>query len=376
MNKKNIDQALAALSDALQSQDPESFFNDPKGFIKKIPFRSLSGDHINGGKILNFSSSGIEDNASKTQISVRDDSVEIRKLRIGLLQGDLIVESNTHLENVTAKTIVADVIEAKEIKADIRLERDLPIVFSGAVAGKGFMWAGKGYTKQLVYAENPDRVFSSETIDIAKNKHYSINGKNVLSEEELGSTITKSNLREVGKLKGLIVDGSMVINNYIHFNESTDRLGLGTESPNSALSIAEDGVEIVIGTKDSTKGIIGTYACHDLDIVTDNLSRFTITSGGNIRLGNPNTQPIQTTIHGKLSIKVSTPDPEVDLHVNGAIKYKGKLHTYGKNYPTAGSYNKGDIVWNEDPQMNSPLGWVCLSSGSPGVWAAFARIGN
>jgi hypothetical protein len=51
MNKTNIDQALAALADALKSQEPDSFLTSPKEFVKKIPFRSLSGDHINGGKV-------------------------------------------------------------------------------------------------------------------------------------------------------------------------------------------------------------------------------------------------------------------------------------------------------------------------------------
>jgi hypothetical protein len=70
MNKTNIDQALAALADALKSQEPDSFLTSPKEFVKKIPFRSLSGDHINGGKIQNFASTGISDTATKQQLTV------------------------------------------------------------------------------------------------------------------------------------------------------------------------------------------------------------------------------------------------------------------------------------------------------------------
>jgi hypothetical protein len=54
---------------------------------------------------------------------------------------------------------------------------------------------------------NPGRFFVSETIDLAKGKGISVNNVKVIDDTELGSTVTKSNLREVGRLKGLIVDG-------------------------------------------------------------------------------------------------------------------------------------------------------------------------
>ena len=43
------------------------------------------------------------------------------------------------------------------------------IAFRDDVYNKGFYWAGKDYTKQFVMVSSPDRIFSSETIDIAKN---------------------------------------------------------------------------------------------------------------------------------------------------------------------------------------------------------------
>jgi hypothetical protein len=91
------------------------------------------------------------------------------------------------------------------------------------------------------------------------------------------------------------------------FNNDTNRLGLGTDSPNASLSVCEDGIEVVIGTKDSVRGFIGTHASHSLDIVTDNSARITIAAGGNIQLGNPKLPPVQVSVHGKLSVRVSTP---------------------------------------------------------------------
>jgi hypothetical protein len=371
MNKTNIDQALAALADALKGQDPDSFLTSPKEFIKKIPFRSLSGDHINGGKIQNFASTGIADQASTQQLLLKDDGVHITSLTVDHIQ-DLGVAGT-----VTASVIKTDVLEVKEIKADITFEKDIPIVFSSKnLEGKGLLWAGQGNTKQFIFAANPDRFFVSENLDFARGKSITVNNIKLIDEKELGPTITKSNLREVGRLNGLIVDGDVSIGQYLTFYSSTNRLGLGTDSPNAALSVCEDGIEVVVGTKDSVRGYIGTHASHSLDIVTDNSARIIIAAGGNIQLGNPKLPPVQVSVHGKLSVRVSTPDPEVDLHVAGAVKFGNRLQRVDRSYPTAGSYNQGDIVWNSEPMINRYVGWVCVQAGTPGLWEPFGKIGN
>jgi hypothetical protein len=377
MNKTNLRQVLAALADELETQDPESFLNNPLTFIEKMPKRSLSGDHINGGKILKFSSAGITDLASKEQIVVRDDAVSIKTLKVSNIQENLTVDGTIFSEEVKTKKLSVDVLEVKEIKADIQFEKNTPIVFSGDnIYGKGMLWAGQGHTKQFVFNSGPDRFFSSEILDLAKGRHYSVNGIKVLDDSELGTSVVKSSLRELGRLKGLIVDGSVSINNYLFYNGSADRLGLGTEEPNAAFSVAEDAIEVMLGTRDSVRGIVGTYASQQFDIVTDNTARISISASGNIQLGNTKSMPVQVSVHGKLAIKVNSPDPEVDLHVNGSIKFNGRLQKYDKTYPIAGAFNAGDIVWNIEPRMNAYVGWVCLQAGSPGIWAPFGKIGS
>lgn len=364
MNKTNIDQALAALADALKGMEPNSFLEDPKEFVKKIPLRSLSGDHINGGKVHNFSSSGISDQASKTQITVKDDSVHINNLKID------------HVDDFTVLgTLKANVLEVKEIKADIKFENDKPITFSGDnIEGKGILWAGRGHTKQFIFASNPDRFFSSEDLDFSKGKGITVNGIRLFNDTELGPTITKSNLQQVGRLNGLIVDGSVSIGQYIIFNNETNRLGIGIEEPNGAVSIAEDGIEVIIGTKDFSKGYIGTYASTAFEIVTDNTARISIGPNGGITLGNPNTAPTKVSVLGSLSVNVNTPDTRADLHVSGAIKFNNNLHMSGSAEPQDGVFTEGDIVWNNSPQPGKFIGWVCTRSGTPGLWSGFGRI--
>ena len=53
--------------------------------------------------------------------------------------------------------------------------------------------------------------------------------------------------------------------------------------------------------------------------------------------------------------------------VNG-IKIKNQNIVYGTSAPTSGTWNKGDKVFNSSPLESSPFGWVCITSGTPGVW--------
>ena len=265
-------------------------------------------------------------------------------------------------------TALVDVISEE----DPALDSIQHIKFANPIAGKGLLWTGKDYTKQFVFQD--DNLFSSENINIAKGKNVKIDDQVVLSNDTLGNSVTKSNLKEVGRLKGLIVDGGMSINNYLIFDANSDRLGIGTEEPNAALSVAEDGIEVMVGTEDFVKGFVGTFASHDLELKTDSTTRVAIRAGGDIELGNPNASPVKVSVNGKLAVGVNNPDSDVDLHVRGAIKFNNKKHLSGTAPPTGGQFNQGDIVWNDTPQQRGHIGWVCVRAGNPGNWAPFGDI--
>lgn len=250
-----------------------------------------------------------------------------------------------------------------------------PIIFSGdALDGKGLLWAGNGYTKQFIFSSAPDKFFSSENIDLAKGKNISINNLPVISEQALGNSVTKSNLKEVGRLKGLIVDGSAILAEYFYFDNSTNRLGIGTETPKKVLDIVENNVEILIGEADPNVGFIGTFNSQDFQIHTDSISRISVSAGGNITLGNANFGPTHVNVLGKLTVNVNTPDNRAALHVNGAIKYNGKIHISSTSAPSGGAYIEGDICWNTEPHPGGHVGWICVRAGNPGLWHPFGRI--
>ena len=274
------------------------------------------------------------------------------------------------LDNLSA--LLNDILSEKN--QDTNIVELSYLKFNGDIEGKGLIWAGRGHTKQLVYQPSPDRFFSSETIDLAKDRALTINGIKIIDDKELGTSITKSSLREVGRLRGLIVDGSLSVNQFLYYNATSDRLGLGTEEPNAALSICDQGVEIVIGAREYNKAGIGVYNSSDLELITDNTTRVTISAGGNIELGNRNNGPVQVLVHGTMGVNVATPDPRANLHIGGAIKFNDTLHLKGTRPPEGGSFKQGDIVWNSEPQQRNYVGWICIQSGNPGIWAQFGEI--
>jgi hypothetical protein len=293
-------------------------------------------------------------------------------LEFGLLLVKLEIHNMASQEKLTALTdLLKEVLsEGQEINT-----AEFPyIVIKGDIDGKGILWNGQGNNKQFIFNSKPDRFFVSENIDLAKGKQLSINNIKVVDEKELGPTITKSSLREVGHLKGLIVDGGLSVNQYLVYDSITDRLGLGTDQPKAAVNIIDQNVDIIIGASSINTAMIGTFNYTDLDIGTDNTPRISIKAGGNVVIGNASTGDTKVSIIGSLAINVSSADPRSSLHVNGALKFNDKLHLSGNEPPVSGGFNEGDVVWNNYPTPGKFVGWVCTKTGSPGIWNGFGRI--
>jgi hypothetical protein len=240
--------------------------------------------------------------------------------------------------------------------------------------GKGITWSGQGSVKQFIFSK-PDSFWSSDHIDLAPGKSYYASGSPVLNQNSLGSTVTKSSLKELGRLNGLIVDGSVSIAQHFYYDAKNNSLGLGNERPESTIDITKDRTNLIIDVKEKIAKI-GTKSSDDLTLVTSDIARITIEKEGNIQLGNKKTSPVNVGIHGKLSIKVEHPDPDVDLHVNGPVKLHGRLHAYSDSVPANGSFQQGDIYWNSNPIPGKSVGWICVKSGSPGTWASFGMISH
>ncbi|PYI56908.1 right-handed parallel beta-helix repeat-containing protein [Paenibacillus flagellatus] len=57
------------------------------------------------------------------------------------------------------------------------------------------------------------------------------------------------------------------------------------------------------------------------------------------------------------------------------IQAKGITTGWAAAVPATGSWKRGTIVWNVLPSPLAPVGWVCVSDGSPGVWEPIGPAG-
>ena len=127
MTDSNIDNALVYLGNSIKSLVDNNAKNTPLDITsipEKLPKRSLSGDHINGGVIFGFASRGIKDEAEENQILIKNNNVHIKKISTDGVLGNLSVEQTLTAQDITATgTIRAAKLEVNELTADLRVER-------------------------------------------------------------------------------------------------------------------------------------------------------------------------------------------------------------------------------------------------------------
>lgn len=257
-----------------------------------------------------------------------------------------------HIGNEQYKTGVLRVfgtIHAENIITDTRVERSQSLEFKPAgndnIYGKGLVWFAAGSTKQLVMQANPDRLVSSESIDLANGKQYHINNLPVISAFGLGPTVVSSQLTSVGTLQSLTVNGLAKFNNGIEVDTLT------------AKTIAFESMAVDKYASISVQGEQGLYI--------DNAT---------IELGNKDNTRRAVKVFGQLSVGINTPDSTVDLAVKGNISFADKKFSTGTQPPVTGAATKGDIIWNSNPTEFSYIGWVCIATGEPGTWLPFGAI--
>jgi|TARA_B100000214_G_scaffold184879_1_gene133330 hypothetical protein len=360
---QKITDSLSSLATAIQE-----LANDSPTEIE-INDRSLSGNKIHGGMITKFQSKGIKDESTKDKVLVNDLGLHVDNISVESILNPLTIKGDLNVEG----NITATKLHVNEITADIRHERTSPLEFvsegDAGIYGKGLQWRGDGPTKQFVYRGNPDRIWTTESIDLNSGCSLYIDSVPVLSEKELGSTISKSSLTTVGTLNNLQTSNDLCIDGWIYYESDSNRLGIGTEAPNAQLSIVSLESEFIVDCETSSTRI-GNWTTDNLDIVTDNTTRITINAHGDIVLGTNN--ETKTKVVGKLGINVN--NPSNDIETSGPVKFQGKKFETGIAVPTSGLYNIGDIVWNQSPTPTGYVGWICVREGSPGEWKPFGQI--
>ena len=260
---------------------------------------ALSGDIIDGGTITHFSSSGMKDEADSIELTIKNNAVEV--------QNDLHVKGTIKVENL-----------------------------------------------QYVKAQVP-KLNVLDAIMIHDNE--------VLWREELGKSVKKSHLTEVGILKNLQVRNTLYV--------ADGRVGVNTTAPSADFSVNTGGYEVITRMHESN-AFVGTHTHVAFAIGTDDTPRLTCRANGDVVVGSEAGRPVNLNVFGQLGVNVKYPSES--LHVDGNIKFAERTFAAGVQIPTEGRWDTGSIVWNEKPSTNLPVGWVCIKGGKPGSWRPFGMV--
>lgn len=344
--------------------------------LSKLSDRAISGNKIHGGTITGFKSVGIQDKSSQLVVLVNDngiltDSIDVENL-IGdtTVTGDLTVNGQLSVKKLHVEELTSD--------ADDKQNRSIEFVPDDkGLQSKGFVWLDKeaGINKRLSYRSNPDRLWTDLSVDLHKEQVFSIGGSTVLSQNELGTEIKKSSLQKLGTLLDLKVNGNINVDQFLFWNSDSSRLGLGTDAPNALFSAASLDAEFII-EPEGERVKLGNYTTSDLEIITDDTARITITSSGAVNIGNKGDTGARLSVHGRIGAGVNNVPEDVSIQSAGAIRFQDKKFQVGSSTPTHGQYRKGDIVWNEDPKPTGYVGWICIREGTPGEWKPFGQIAS
>lgn len=362
-----------------------------KSYLKEVgPLKSLTViGNTNIGEFAffnnNYNRLGLGTQDPSNSISILDNDVEIgigsprySQAHLGTVSSHDVSLISDNIPRLTAKANgeihigdevgkqgvlrVFGSIYAESIVSDVRVERTSPLEFKSTrdtnIFGNGLIWSGTGEQRKLVMMPNPDRLFTTESVDIAGGKAYHVNGQSVLSESELGPTVINSSLTKLGTLSDLTVEG------IASFSGTTNVDVINAKT-------------IVFKDEANSLNINNTSINTDTNIsITVGGSEVFYADANEIALGNKTNSRKAVKVFGPVAIGINNPDPELGLSVSGNVSFANKKFITGSSIPTAGSFVKGDVCWNQDPKSGSYIGWVCIVNGTPGEWLPFGAIGR
>jgi hypothetical protein len=277
---------------------------------------SISGSNISGGIVTNFGSTGIDDQSTACQLSIFDDVTVVEN---NLLTKDLTVKGTATIEgdlNVTGTLPESSPLFQQIIKTAVNNVRTS--------------------LDQVVFQNYADMVLGQIKKDGLDLTKITLNGTAIVDGGNLSNSITFSNLQRVGILQDLQVSGESVLSQTLY--TANKRVGINTVEPAQALSIWDQEIEIGFGKHGNNVAIIGTPRSHALIISSNAKNNLVLTTDGGVELN-----------HMKL----------------------GTMHISTSDRPPSNDMPKGALVFNNNPSLGGPLGWISLGDAK---WANFGYI--
>ncbi len=302
---------------------------------------------------------GINTDSPSLALGIKENNVEITLGSSKNEHATIGTLTSSHLDIVTDNIPRITVYRTGEVRIhgklsadEINTERSSLMIFKEANGvtnyGKGIMWSSDRGNKQFVLHAKPDRLWTTESLDLDKEKTYMIGGNTVVYATGLGHNITESNLTKLGVLQDLQVAGDAAVTR--KFSTSSIDVGRFTINENELFSTER------------------------FNVYRNDQSELEISH--NITIGNSSNVHRPISLFGSVSVGLAQPQEGVSLTVEGGLSFSRKKFEVGDSIPSSGRYNKGDIIWNTDPKPSDCIGWVCIVEGTPGSWLPFGIISS
>lgn len=270
----------------------------------------LSGNNIVGGIIKGFGSTGIDDRATNCVMTILDAAVVVEN---NLVTMDLTVQGNLDVKGTVPESspFFKQLSSAVTVNVQNGLDKDL---FSGF----------------------SDTIFDKIRTDGLDLTRITINKQPVIDGSSIGYNITDSNLQRLGLLKELQVSGESLLAETMYVGNK--RVGVNTMEPSAALAVWDEDIELTV-------------------------SKF---KDGVAKLGMPRDQSLVIGSNRNNNITVHTDGrTQIDNLQIGIMKFTSS------ETPPQFTSTKGHVVFNANPSVGGPLGWVCLGGAN---WANFGII--
>ena len=256
--------------------------------------------------ITDFSSTGIDDQATACQLTIMDDTTVVENR---LTTADLTVVNGARINDLS-------------VTGSINTDNPAWTVLADNISDNTLKKLSEKWRDELVQQITDQIRHQGIEFDAV-----TIGGDYVVAGNRLSKAITESSLQSVGVLNQLSVAGETHLNNTLSVVKN--RLGINTDSPESALSVWDEEVSVIVGKHKAKHAYIGTARDQTLSLGVNRTPYLDIDNTG------------LTTVK-KLQVGVHK--------FSHATQVPGWLGT------------KGDIVFNANPGPDRVFAWICTGS--------------
>ena len=256
--------------------------------------------------ITDFSSTGIDDQATACQLTIMDDTTVVENR---LTTADLTVVNGARINDLA-------------VTGSINTDNPVWTTLADNISNTTLEKLSEKWRTELV--QQVAEQIRKKGIDFDS---VTIGGDYVIAGNRLSKAITESSLQSVGVLNQLSVKGETHLNNTVSVINS--RLGVNTSSPESALSVWDEEVSVIVGKHKAKHAYIGTARDQTLSLGVNRTPYLDIDNTG------------LTTVK-KLQVGVHK--------FSHATQVPGWLGT------------KGDVVFNANPGPDRVFAWICTGS--------------